>query len=549
MVEQIKNAAAAPTVHADILTPELVFGLVGPLGSNIDAAQEALISELSKVGYTSVIIHLTRDVAAVIPEVSKDNVDTYSKKIDLMNKLVEISGTRDFLAKIAIASIVAHRVRINTEKYKKVRERRELQAYKVAYIVRQLKRQQEGSLLAKVYGKKFVQVSVSVSEAEQYQVVLNIIGRESPELSQSQREIEARKLIERDKDEAGSTYGQGLINVYHSGDVFVGGNATEISVQLARFIEAFFGSNFISPTRDEFGSFLAKTASFRTLDLSRQVGAAIMSAQGDVITMGCNEVPKPHGGNYWCDDHRPQRDIERGVEPNKLETTRVIYNFVHALSKLGGLNFDPIEVLKDPGLEDVLKDAFISDITEFGRITHAEMSALTDAARLGRSTLGATIYVTTFPCHNCAKHLIAGGIARIVYIEPYAKSKAFELSGDALSQSPGDSGKVLVEHFVGISPRRYRDIFEKNRKRRDGKNMIKRWQFDEPTPMIEDQTGTHTQIETIVLSQFDVKIHEVRKALRQVDERVVTLRAQTPRLQKTPSLSKVAKPTNPSRKK
>lgn len=489
--------------HADVLEPELVFGLVGPLGSNVDAAQEALTSELMKVGYTAILVHLTKDIRSIIPQIKKREVDTYEQKIDLMNQIVSHSGKSDFLARVAIAAIASRRVSINQLRGLTPRQSQEFQAPRTAYIIRQLKRQQEVTTLSKVYGKKFVQVSIAVSEQEQFLAVLNIVGRERPELSQSQREDVARKLIKRDRDEAGVEYGQGLINVYHAGDVFVGGNSNEISSQIARFIEAFFGSNSISPTKDEFGSQLAKTASLRTLDLSRQVGAAIMSPDGDIITLGCNEVPKPLGGNYWCDDEDPQRDIERGVEPNKLETTRLIHNFVYALSTLDELSFDPTEILKNPKLSDVLKDAFVSDITEFGRITHAEMSALTDAARLGRSTLGATIYVTTFPCHNCAKHLIAAGVRRIVYIEPYTKSKAFELSGDALTLSKGDKSKVSVEHFVGISPRRYRDIFEKSKKRRDENNRVKRWQFDVPTPMVDNKTGTHTALESQTLIGFD----------------------------------------------
>ena len=34
------------------------------------------------------------------------------------------------------------------------------------------------------------------------------------------------------------------------------------------------------------------------------------------------------------------------------------------------------------------------------------------------------MYVTTFPCHNCAKHIIAAGLERVVYLEPYPKSRA-----------------------------------------------------------------------------------------------------------------------------
>lgn len=515
---QDKRDGSGTIRQMDVLEPELIFGLVGPLGSNIDAAQEALQSELKKVGYNPVLIHITKDCKLIIPEIENNKTETFEQKIDLMNKIVESSEKMDFLARISIAIIASRRVLINASRGLSPRHSQEFQAPKTAYIIRQLKRQQEVTTLQKVYGKKFIQVSVVVSEFEQNQSVMSIIGREYPELSQFDRAEKSRKLIARDREESGVDYGQGLINVHHSGDVFVAGSSNNISEQIARFIEAFFGSNFISPTKDEFGSQLAKTASLRSLDLSRQVGAAIMSPDGDIITLGSNEVPKPLGGNYWCDDDFPQRDIERGVEPNKLETTRLIHDFIHALSKLDELNFEPSDVLKNPKLSHVLKDAFISDITEYGRITHAEMSALSDAARLGRSTAGATIYVTTFPCHNCAKHLIAAGIRRIVYIEPYTKSKAFELSSDALSIDINCEKKVLVEHFVGISPRRYRDIFEKSKKRRDDQNRIKRWQFDAPTPMIEDKTGTHTMIEEQTLVGLDKLLEIVSAKIKKPPE-------------------------------
>jgi deoxycytidylate deaminase len=46
----------------------------------------------------------------------------------------------------------------------------------------------------------------------------------------------------------------------------------------------------------EYGLFLAKAAALRTLDLSRQVGAAIFSDKGEIIALGANEVPKAGGG-------------------------------------------------------------------------------------------------------------------------------------------------------------------------------------------------------------------------------------------------------------
>lgn len=297
----------------DVLEPELVFGLVGPLGSNIEATQEALQSELRKVGYTPHLIHLTQDVKKLLPSLAGVPASTYREKISLMNDVVQYSGKMDFLARVAIAIIASIREALNNTRGFSSRSSREFQYPKSAFIIRQLKIKQEVETLKKVYGEKFVQISISVGEEEQWQSVLSIVGREQPALSQREREDDARKLIAQDREESGFDHGQSIINIHHSDDVFVGGNANDITGQISRFIEAFFGSNYISPTKDEYGSQLAKVASLRTLDLSRQVGAAIMTEEGDIITLGCNEVPRPLGGNYWADDADPQRDMERGV--------------------------------------------------------------------------------------------------------------------------------------------------------------------------------------------------------------------------------------------
>ncbi len=50
---------------------------------------------------------------------------------------------------------------------------------------------------------------------------------------------------------------------------------------------------------------------------------------------------------------------------------------------------------------------------------HAEQNAISDAARRGVSLEGATVYITHFPCINCAKILAAAGIAMIKYRQDY----------------------------------------------------------------------------------------------------------------------------------
>jgi dCMP deaminase len=57
------------------------------------------------------------------------------------------------------------------------------------------------------------------------------------------------------------------------------------------------------------------------------------------------------------------------------------------------------------------------------RAVHAECNAIIRAARRGVSTLGATAYITHYPCLNCAKMLVNAGITRVVYGEIYRQSQ------------------------------------------------------------------------------------------------------------------------------
>ena len=53
------------------------------------------------------------------------------------------------------------------------------------------------------------------------------------------------------------------------------------------------------------------------------------------------------------------------------------------------------------------------------RTNHAEINALTQAAKRGNAVEGATAYVTNMPCTTCAKALIAAGIKRVVIFSEY----------------------------------------------------------------------------------------------------------------------------------
>lgn len=68
------------------------------------------------------------------------------------------------------------------------------------------------------------------------------------------------------------------------------------------------------------------------------------------------------------------------------------------------------------GFENVCE---LEDGTTKGYVLHAEANAITKIAKSGNNSDGATLYVTTSPCLECAKLIIQSGIKRVVYCEKY----------------------------------------------------------------------------------------------------------------------------------
>ncbi|MDB4334758.1 dCMP deaminase family protein [bacterium] len=76
------------------------------------------------------------------------------------------------------------------------------------------------------------------------------------------------------------------------------------------------------------------------------------------------------------------------------------------------------------GFENVCEDE--SDTTK-PYVLHAEANAITKVARSNNSSDGATLYVTSSPCIECAKLIIQAGIKRVVFSEKYRIEDGIEL--------------------------------------------------------------------------------------------------------------------------
>jgi cytidine deaminase len=220
------------------------------------------------------------------------------------------------------------------------------------------------------------------------------------------------------------------------------------------------------------------------------VGAAIATADGDIVALGTNEVAKAFGGQYWSEDGEDHRDHTRGVDSSAEMTRNILADLLVRMKTRGWLaseraslgarellaNADrdllkafPSDVAEREGLPSLAESARVTHVIEFIRAVHAEMAALMSAVRRGIAVDGCTFYATTFPCHECAKHIVAAGITRVVFIEPYPKSRVADLYDDSISiDDADDSSKVIFQAFVGIAPRRYMDLFASPVRKTDG---------------------------------------------------------------------------------
>lgn len=68
---------------------------------------------------------------------------------------------------------------------------------------------------------------------------------------------------------------------------------------------------------------------------------------------------------------------------------------------------------------------------ELCRALHAEQNAIVQAANLGVSIDGATIYVTHQPCSICAKMIVNAGIKRVVIRNGYPDDMAKDMLDEA----------------------------------------------------------------------------------------------------------------------
>ncbi|EHM2230839.1 cytidine deaminase [Salmonella bongori] len=445
---------------------ELILAFCGPIGSGIKAIRLAFENNLENLGYKVHHIH----ISSLMDKVKKTSVNTdpYSRYIEKQNQGNTLRQTYgpQIMAEAAIASIAEIKQKSRTSINAEARFNE-----KFVYIIDQLKNPAEVELLRLVYQHNFYLIGVVRNESER--------KRNLRDEGISPQHID--ELIHLDRKSGGSK-GQQVEKTILDADFFIRNNqshSTQLNNKVERFLGLIHGKNGLTPSLYEKGMFNAFSASLQSACLSRQVGAAIVDHEGNILSTGRNDVPRPGGGLYtFEDENKDFRCIHKGGK---------CYNDMHkakikdSITKQINLSLDNVltQSSSKPLLEKAIRSIFVDNnfvetlasniysnspiksLIEYSRAIHAEMDAITTLARTGEaSTKNKIMFTTTYPCHNCARHIVAAGIVSVYYIEPYEKSLALDLHDDAINDTNiNDTQKVNFIQFEGVSPRRYAKFF------------------------------------------------------------------------------------------
>ena len=337
-------------------------------------------------------------------------------------------------------------------------------------------------------------------------------------------------FMDRDEKDAKNSDGQRVRDSFHLADFFLDNsilnqNGVNMNPDIDRFINLVLDRGLVRPTTGEKAIYKAFAAAKQSACLSRQVGAVILSECGQVIATGTNDPPAFRGGVYneeSSPDHRcfswkwneGNEELEFSGCHNTRKKNELRNEIVNWLGKIlpekiasdlypkPAIGFDTAVEQRASAVSKIMSVIGeceseiagmpgIKDAIEYSRSIHAEMDALMSAARQGISTAGTSLYVTTYPCHNCARHLIAAGITAVFYVEPYVKSLAMELHSDAINSIPPiiESGKIMggkmthmsVVPFTGVGPRMYEDHFTKKHELKDASGRFVPAQGETPS--------------------------------------------------------------------
>jgi deoxycytidylate deaminase len=480
-------------------TAELVIALCGPIGSPLHDIAAKLSETLKDTfKYESCTEIRLSGFIERFAEQSSNTIPT--QPAERRNRLI---GLGDEMRKnhghSVLAELAIRQIRTDREQTAKDNESGQYIPRRVCHIIDSIKNQQELDLLRTVYREALYVVGV-FSPLNVREDTLRKAGLNNSEIAD---------LMDKDSGEE-IKEGQTVSETFPHCDFFLRidqQTESQLTAKVERFLHLILGTEIVTPTSAEAAMYAAASAAGNSACLSRQVGAAVTDVNGEVLSVGWNDVPKAFGGLYstginpgnvgnndmrcWNFGKKCYNDEEKGILAN------------HVIDALGEI-IPPEKRME--AIDSVIKNKKLRGLIEFSRSIHAEMHAILVAlSSKGEKVKGGKLFVTTYPCHSCARHIIAAGISEVYYIEPYKKSLAIKLHGDAMTESEEMTNKVRLIPFDGVAPSKYLSLFRMklDSRKKDGK-LIK-IRPEHGTPMQSKSLEALPALEAIVVKSINKK--------------------------------------------
>lgn len=460
------------------LTEELFLGICAPIGSMKDEVIDSLKRNLKNIyGYDVEILKLSNYIEEyktkemeLIPRKTEE-FSNLKYKIEQGNEIRRKYDNKSILVELAIKEIHVSRLmegrKVGDDEIPKITD---LKTRRKCYIFNSIKNKEELLLLRRIYTDNYYQFSVFSPLEERKKNLLN------KNLSQLEIE-EIVNIDEYDNNE----FGQNVRGTFTDGDFFLrvsNENIDNLDKKIERYLHLIFESQIITPTINETAMYSAKSASGNSACLSRQVGASITDELGNLISTGWNDVPKFGGNLYREGDFNDDRCSLKGHCSNDEHKDLLVNSIIETLKEDEEIkkiicDAEGFPTMITEKIKINLRKSKIKDLIEFSRSVHAEMHAIISGSQLsGSKMINGKLFCTTYPCHNCARHIIVSGIKEVYYIEPYVKSLCLTLHEDAITEDEDSNEKVRILIFDGVAPRKYLTFFTNFAERKkDGKTL------------------------------------------------------------------------------
>lgn len=218
--------------------PELVFGLVGAVGSDLQAVTRTLTSELERVRYKVEEIHVSSLLHQLDRYAHLGNGGFESEFMRIREHMKAGTDLRnrtkagEVMALLAISAIRQRRIALQPDRPQAETAQQPLE--RTAFVIRSLKHPDEIQTLRYVYGRAFNVISTYTPRQDRVEELASSIAESGGEAYSDRFRTQAEELIHVDEQEA-SKLGQSVRESFPRGDFFVDARSSErLQASLAR---------------------------------------------------------------------------------------------------------------------------------------------------------------------------------------------------------------------------------------------------------------------------------------------------------------------------